>query len=199
MNICNFDNMNRACLTKNTNLHEQNQHASSIRPIINKFVRMKRIMIFLIVLAVLPLNKLAAQNPNLEKLNAYKIAFFTQRLNLTTPEAEKFWPVYNDYQGKRIAIQMERQKVNRNVNQNELNMSDKEMIEAGDKIISLQVQEAGLAQEFHKKFREILSPAKVVRLYQAENQYRQQLLNELKERQPGRNNSPQRGPGIRPE
>ena len=41
--------MNRACLIKNTNLHEKNQHASSlptvqagIRPIKNNFVRMKR-------------------------------------------------------------------------------------------------------------------------------------------------------------
>ena len=33
--------MNRACFTKNTNLHEQNQHASSIRPLKNNFVRMK--------------------------------------------------------------------------------------------------------------------------------------------------------------
>ena len=77
-------------------------------------------------------------------------------------------------------------------------MSDKEMIEAGDKHISLQVQEAALAQEYHKKFREILSPAKVIRLYQAENQYRLQLLNELKNRAPLRNNPPQRGPGRKP-
>jgi len=34
--------MNRACLTKTANLHEQNQHASSIRPIKNNFVRMKK-------------------------------------------------------------------------------------------------------------------------------------------------------------
>jgi len=34
--------MNRACFTKNINLHEQNQHASSIRPLENNFVRMKK-------------------------------------------------------------------------------------------------------------------------------------------------------------
>jgi amidase len=34
--------MNRACLTKSTNLHEQNQHASSIRLVKNIFVQMKR-------------------------------------------------------------------------------------------------------------------------------------------------------------
>jgi hypothetical protein len=156
---------------------------------------MKKVIIVLSVLTLLPLNILTAQNPNLEKLNTYKIAFFTQRLNLTSAEAEKFWPVYNDYQEKRIAIQIERQKLNKNLNQNELNMSEKEMIEAGDKMISFQVQEASLSQEYHKKFREILSPTKVVRLYQAENQYRQQLLNELRDRQPGRNNSLQKGPG----
>jgi hypothetical protein len=34
--------MNRACISKNTNLHEQNQHASSIQPLKNNFVRMKK-------------------------------------------------------------------------------------------------------------------------------------------------------------
>jgi hypothetical protein len=159
---------------------------------------MKKLMILLIVLALGPVLKLQAQNPNLEKLNAYKIAFFTRKLNLTAQEAEKFWPVYNDFQDKRNAIQVERQNLNRNINQNELNMSDKELIEAGDKHVALQVQESSLAQEYHKKFREVLSPAKVIRLYQAENQYRLLLLNELKDKQPVRNNGQLRGPGKRP-
>lgn len=159
---------------------------------------MKKLMISLIILTVFPVLKLTAQNPNLEKLNSYKIAFFTRRLSLTSQEAEKFWPVYNEFQDKRNAVQIERQKLNRNFNQNELNMSEKEMIEAGDKNIALQVQEASLAQEYHKKFREILSPAKILRLYQAENQYRLLLLNELKDKQPLKNNGQLRGPGKRP-
>lgn len=47
--------MNRACLAKDTNLHEQKQHASSpayagqaIRPIKNNFVRMKKTINFYI-------------------------------------------------------------------------------------------------------------------------------------------------------
>jgi hypothetical protein len=163
-----------------------------------KYTAMKRGIIFIIVFAVFASLQLKAQNPNLEKLNSYKIAFFTRKLNLTSQEAEKFWPVYNEFQDKRNAIQLERQILNRNINKNELNMSDKEMIEAGDKHISLQVQEASLSQEYHKKFREILSPAKIIRLYQAENQYRLLLLNELKDKQPLRNNGQQKGPGNRP-
>jgi hypothetical protein len=167
---------------------------------------MKRVLVILSLMVVLPLLQLQAQdlpnqnqnqNPDLNQLNAYKIAFFTRRLNLTSQEAEKFWPVYNEFQTRRLTIQTERQKLNRNINQNMLNMSEKEMIETGDKLISLQTQEASLAQEYHKKFREILSPAKILRLYQAENQYRLQLLNELEKRQPLRNNQPQKEPGRR--
>src|SRR5512133_1287019 len=97
---------------------------------------MKRMVIVLIALSVIPLwqskaqnqqNPNLNQNPNLDKLNAYKIAFFTRRLNLTSQEAEKFWPVYNEFQSKRNAIQTERQGLNRNVNQNMLNRSEKEM------------------------------------------------------------------------
>ena len=163
-----------------------------------KIINMKRDIIILIFLAIFPLIQVTAQNPNLEKLNAYKIAFFTRRMNLTSQEAEKFWPVYNEFQDKRNAIQTERQALNRNFNQNELNMTEKELIEAGDKHVSLQVQEASLAQEYHKKFKEILAPAKIIRLYQAENQYRLQLLNELKNNQPLRNNLQQRGQGKQP-
>jgi len=155
-----------------------------------KFIAMKKCLIFMVLMTLLPFSRVAAQNPNLEKLNAYKIAFFTRRLNLTSQEAEKFWPVYNEFQNKRNLIQQDRQALNKNINQNELNMSEKEMIDAGDKVISLQVQEASLAQEYHKKFREILSPVKVVKLYQAENQYRQLLLNELQNNKPLRNNAP---------
>jgi hypothetical protein len=163
-----------------------------------KILSMKRAVLILIVLVVFPLIQVNAQNPNLDKLNAYKIAFFTRRMNLTSQEAEKFWPVYNEFQDKRNAIQTERQALNRNFNQNELNMTEKELIEAGDKHVALQVQEAALAQEYHKKFKEILAPAKIIRLYQAENQYRLQLLNELKDNQPLRNNLQQRGPGKQP-
>jgi outer membrane protein len=42
--------MNRACLNKNTTSHEQIQHASSIRPIKNNLVRMKKGLLYLIIL-----------------------------------------------------------------------------------------------------------------------------------------------------
>lgn len=143
---------------------------------------MKRKIVGLIILATFCAMNIMAQNVNRQRLDAYKIAFFTKRLNLTSQEAEKFWPVYNEFQDNKNKIQLERQELNRNFNQNELNMNEREMIEAGDKLVGMELREAALAQEFHNKIKTVLPPVKVLRLYQAENQYRLQLLKELQER-----------------
>jgi hypothetical protein len=160
---------------------------------IYNFEAMKKVVIVLFIILVFPVIRLAAQNPNLEKLNNYKIGFFTKRLNLTSEEAEKFWPVYNEYQGKRNLIQLEKLKINRNFNQNGSTLSDNQLVEMGDKYVDCLVQESALAVAFHKKLREVLPPSKVIMYYQAENQYKAQLLNELQSARqqqkirPGRN------------
>jgi hypothetical protein len=46
--------MNRVCFTQNTNLHEQNQHASCIRPLKNNFVRMKMSLIIAVLIIITP-------------------------------------------------------------------------------------------------------------------------------------------------
>ena len=140
---------------------------------------MKRLSIVLMAILIFPLTRLAAQNPNLEKLNSYKIGFFTKKLNLTSGEAEKFWPVYNEYQKQKNLIQMDKVNLIRDFNQNEAKLNDSQLTEIGDKLIATIVQESTLASTFHKKLKEVLPPAKVIRFYQAENQYKIQLLNEL--------------------
>jgi hypothetical protein len=158
-----------------------------------KFATMKRIVVFAFIMLVLQVSRSAAQNPNLEKLNNYKIGFFTKRLNLTSEEAEKFWPVYNEYQGQRNQIQLDKLKLNRNFNQNESSLSDKQLEDIGDKYVDCIVRESSLAVEFHKKLKTVLPPEKVIMYYQAENQYKVQLLNELQntrqqqKQRPGRN------------
>ena len=128
-----------------------------------KFETMKKTLIIFVIL-IFPVIWLSAQNPNLEKLNSYKIGFFTKKLNLTSAEAEKFWPVYNEYQKQKNQIQQERISLIRNFNQNESNLSDSQMTEIGDKLVSSIVQESSLAVSFHKKLKEVLPPEKVIQV-----------------------------------
>jgi Spy/CpxP family protein refolding chaperone len=73
--------------------------------------RMKKIIMnAAILLAVVFTTNVFAQTPPAaqpqgpgpdrgEKIEALRIAFITQELNLTPQEAQKFWPVYNQYRG----------------------------------------------------------------------------------------------------
>jgi hypothetical protein len=118
----------------------------------------------------------------MERLNAYKIGFFTKRMNLSSAEAEKFWPVYNEYQDQKNRIQGERMGLLRTFNQEGNSMNDKQISEIGDGLIETAVKETELAVTFHNKLKAILPPVKVIRFYQAENQYKVALLNEIQNR-----------------
>ncbi len=154
---------------------------------------MKGRLLILIMVLTLPLVKANAQNPGLEKFNTYRIGFFTKIMNLTSGEAEKFWPVYNDYQKQKNRIQRDKIMLIRDFNQNEASLTDRQLTDMGDKLIGYISEESALAVNFHKKIKEVLPPAKVIKYYQAENQYKIQLLKELQENRQQRRANPDNG------
>ena len=156
-----------------------------------KFTRMKKGLIIITAVLTFPLMPLHAQNPNLEKFSTYKIGFFTKKMNLTSLEAEKFWPVYNDYQKQKNLLQRDKVMLIRDFNQNESSLTDSQLTEMGERLIKNISDETSLAVAFHKKIRELLPPAKVLKYYQAENQYKIQLLKELQENRQQRRGNPE--------
>jgi hypothetical protein len=66
--------------------------------------------------------------------------------------------------------------------QNEANMSEAELSSTADKLAQTFVDEGSLIVTFNNDLKKALPPAKVIRLYHIENQYKQQLLRELNQR-----------------
>lgn len=123
-----------------------------------------------------------AQGPRKERLAAYKVAYITQKLQLTPEEAQKFWPVYNEYQEKlekiTRATRMEaRQKW---LHLDELTDAEiKALIQAYS---DRKNQELDLFEEYNEKFMTVLPVRKVAELYLAEKQYKKEMLQKLRER-----------------
>jgi hypothetical protein len=115
-----------------------------------------------------------------EQVEAEKIAFFTRTLELTTREAREFWPVYDEFEEQRKALVRERHMLSMSFAENYQKLGTRESGEIADRYINLQVKETDLAVEFHEKFKQVLPPAKVMRLYQAENEFRMQLLRRIR-------------------
>ena len=80
---------------------------------------MKKLMIILF-LATLGMN---AQDRKFEEIKAHKTAFITEQVNLTSTQAEKFWPIYNKHEQEVMALrktQLEGFKTLRNKNVDDL-------------------------------------------------------------------------------
>jgi hypothetical protein len=127
-----------------------------------------------------------------ERIKAMKIAFITERLELSTGEAEKFWPVYNDYENRKHKIMKEIRDLRKYYTENQESIGEKEQLELLDKFIKLQKEDAELLPSYHEKFIEVLPPQKVMKLYISEIQFRNYLLQKLRDHhEPGRQKRPE--------
>jgi hypothetical protein len=139
---------------------------------------------YLILACIFCISSLYGQRDRREFIESQKVAFFTRNLKLSPEEARLFWPIYDEFTAKRDNIVRERNTLTQDAGDKLDRMTEKELEELGDKLISLDLSEAELKAEYHKKFKGVLTPAKVVRLYYTENRFKNYLLNQLRSRNP---------------
>lgn len=130
--------------------------------------------------ALLFLTLLAQAQPNPERrderLRAFRVAVFTDVLQLMPEEAQGFWPIYNEYlENRERAVETLRPQKQIEA------MSDSEVEEAIKRHFEIRQRELDLEKELFQKMRRVLPPRKIVRLPQAERAFRERLVERLQE------------------
>ncbi|MGQ7870828.1 hypothetical protein [Sunxiuqinia sp. sy24] len=149
---------------------------------------MKKLILFLGVL-LLTTSYLAAQpeikrnDDWMQKIRAEKIAFLTTKLELTPDEAQKFWPVYNEFEEKRFDIHMQRRHMERQTMDELEGLNENELKKISNDFIGLFQKEADLMKEYNDKFFKALPAKKVVKFYDMENDFRSHMLKEYRQKQ----------------
>ena len=116
---------------------------------------------------------------NRDKIEAMKIAFITDKLDLSSDEAKVFWPVYNEFEGKMKLIFDTRRENHKKMRDGDL--SDKELNEIAENRFQLDEQELLLKREYHTKFVEVLGIQKTMKLYHAEQQFKKELVRKMRD------------------
>jgi len=127
-----------------------------------------------------------------EVIQAHKIAFITDRLDLTPDEAQRFWPVYNEYQDKREMVQKE---MFRDFDIRDMDidaLTDEQATEVADNQIIKSQKLLDVQKEYHIRFKEVLSAKKVLKLYKAEKEFQHELLRKIRDDRPYEPGQPQR-------
>jgi len=148
----------------------------------------RNLLFYCLILFFLGPRTVSSQNyEKIQELQAQKVGFFTKKLQLTTMEAQEFWPVYNDYQVRKNKTIQDRRSTTRYYIQNLTNLSEKEIEEMTEKYIRLMKEESDLLLTYHEKFKEVLPISKVMNIYIAEEQYKIFLLRQLRDRRENQN------------
>lgn len=121
--------------------------------------------------------------PGSEKFKAMKVAHITEKLNLSPSEAEKFWPVYNEYQTKKETIYKELKTLKR-ATKDDKEISDTEIETMLNKRVDAKQSEANLEKEYLIKFKTVLPIRKVGAFYKAEESFKRELLKKMRDTPP---------------
>lgn len=119
-----------------------------------------------------------------EMVEAMKTGFFTKELNLTPEEAQKFWPVYNMYDKEMKELQKAHREKMKSAKENMETMSDKDAEVLVDNFIVQEQKELDIKKKYHGEFKKILPIKKVGKLYHAEDKFKKELLEKMKEQRP---------------
>jgi hypothetical protein len=117
-----------------------------------------------------------------ERLEAMKIGFITERLNLSSDEAKVFWPVYNKFTDD---LKKLRQSTKGKISEEMPDMpamTDAEAEKVLNDMVNFKINEAELIKKYATEFKKILPVKKVVLLFKAENDFKRELLKKLAQR-----------------
>ncbi len=116
------------------------------------------------------------------KAEVYKIAFITEKLELTPKEAEVFWPVYNEYNAKVKALREKDRESAKAFKSLTTKPADQESDKFMNEYFTFRQQELELTRKYVSEFKKALPSYKVARLITIEQEFKHQLLNKLKDR-----------------
>ncbi|MEO8582770.1 MAG: hypothetical protein ABI415_03175 [Flavitalea sp.] len=126
---------------------------------------MKKLLIIILFLSlvIIGFSQDGANDPQGGRIEALKIAYLTKKLNLSPGEAQKFWPIYNNYAAEIKDARIEQR-------QNKISELDAE-----DKVLNIR-------KKFNSEFTKALDKDKINTFFRSEKDFGNFIQKELTER-----------------
>jgi len=120
-----------------------------------------------------------------ERIKSLKIAFITERLDLSTDEAQAFWPIYNAYEENREALrQRERIQIRSRIRDSE-SLTEKEAKDLIGQHLKYEEEKAQLDKKFLQEVSQVISAKKTLLLVRSEEEFKRQLIKQYRQKRNG--------------
>lgn len=117
-----------------------------------------------------------------ERIRSLKIAYITQKVDITSEEGTKFFPLYNEYLNKLDENRQKQSQTRANMRTAITYNDENTAVKTSNELIKLRRVEQEIVETYYEKFKMVLSPMKVAKLMQAELSFQKILLNKLIEK-----------------
>jgi len=123
----------------------------------------------------------------IERLKALRVAYISEKLSLTTEEAQRFWPVFNQFDDKMDDLhKQKRQLLFKLRPENASKLSEKETTALMDEDDRLEQEIQNNRKQLVKNLQGVIPNQKILMLRQIEVEFKQKLLHQMKNRREGR-------------
>lgn len=137
-------------------------------------------MITLIGIAVISLAGFSQSPSGQERIKAARIALITERLGLTPQQAEKFWPLYNEFTQEREALNRQLREARQG---KELrSMSEAESKKFMEFAIEVRERHLGLERDYSNRLLDIITAQQVLALRKAEQDFAEMIRMQIQRR-----------------
>lgn len=123
-----------------------------------------------------------------EKIKSLKIAYITEKLDLTSKEAEAFWPVYNGHEKKLQELRKKERSQGRNRSVEINLLSEKEAADLLNAQLELEQLKDDEKIGFIQEVRTIISAKKTLLLIEAEEEFKRKLIRQYRKKRGGGGN-----------
>ena len=112
----------------------------------------------------------------LGQLENAKIAFISSHVSLTQEQAQRFWPLYNEFSGKRRDLNRNGRLLRRDITEA---MSDAQIRDNMQQSFALRQQELTLEKDYFERFQKVISLRQVAQLLNAERDFTKEVIQRV--------------------
>jgi len=115
-----------------------------------------------------------------DRIQAAKVAYITTKLNLSSAQAQQFWPIFNEFEvaRKKIRKQLRQLRMDNLL----LDGSEDQMKADIKKQFDLRQEELELEKNYSEKFLKVITVKQLTEYYRSEKEFTKLLIRKLKGR-----------------
>ena len=113
----------------------------------------------------------SASKPSNDRRKAIKVGIITNELELTSAEAEKFWPVYNEFEKSKADLMKGHLEKMKKMKKEDKELTDAEYESIIETEMGFRQKMLELEKNYYGRFKSVVPPKKVAKLYEAEQKF----------------------------